>query len=118
MDASRNLLENLHLRTKSSPSFNQFQCKGQREPSQINRVRKAASMIFLALPYRMEAVMSLAECGQVTKGWVLQKQKVWSHFGSDSSNMSWVLFCLFFFPLCPDLSLRAKNGEFSRQFDE
>ena len=75
-------------------------------------------MIFLALPYRMEAVMSLAECGQVTKGWVLQKQKVRSHFGSDSSNMSWVLFCLFFFPLCPDLSLRAKNGEFSRQFDE
>lgn len=50
-------------------------------------------MIFLnILPYRMEAVMSLAEFGQVTKGWVLQKQKVGSHFGSDSSNMSWVLF--------------------------
>ena len=71
-------------------------------------------MIFLALPYRKEAVMSLAECGQVIKGWVLQKQKVRSHFGSDSSNMSWV----FFFLLCPDLSLRAKNGEFSRQLDE
>lgn len=53
--------------------------------------------------------MSLAGFGQVTKGWVLQKQKVGSHFGSDSSNMSWVW--VFFFPLCPDLLLRAKNGD-------
>ena len=57
-------------------------------------------MIFLALPYRKEAVMSLAECGQVIKGWVLQKQKVRSHFGSDSSNMSWVFFFFFYVQTC------------------